>query len=123
MTVQAQVLRLLREIRDVSGASILFITHDLGIVAELCDWVYVMRNGQVVEDGSVDQIFSAPARRLHPLADRDEPEHPCRAPGRPLPMEPGSVAEGLIEISGLAKSFGAPLDLRPRQGRAVRSAM
>ena len=60
VTVQAQVLRLFREIRDVSGASILFITHDLGIVAELCDWVYVMRNGRVVEHGSVDQIFSAP---------------------------------------------------------------
>ncbi|MDU9004404.1 ABC transporter ATP-binding protein [Sedimentitalea todarodis] len=60
VTVQAQVLKLLREIRDQKGASILFITHDLGVVAELCDWVYVMRNGEIVEDGAVRQIFTAP---------------------------------------------------------------
>ena len=60
VTVQAQVLKLLREIRDQKGASILFITHDLGVVAELCDWVYVMRNGQIVEDGPVRRIFTAP---------------------------------------------------------------
>ena len=60
VTVQAQVLRLLKAIRDEKGASILFITHDLGVVAELCDWVYVMREGRVVEDGSVARIFNAP---------------------------------------------------------------
>jgi ABC-type dipeptide/oligopeptide/nickel transport system ATPase component len=60
VTVQAQVLKLLREIRDTSGASILFITHDLGVVAQLCDWVYVMRHGEVVETGSVEEIFTAP---------------------------------------------------------------
>jgi len=42
VTVQAQVLKLLREIRDTHGTAILFITHDLGVIAELCDWVYVM---------------------------------------------------------------------------------
>lgn len=60
VTVQAQVLKLLRDIRDASGTSILFITHDLGVVAELCDWVYVMRYGRVVEQGSVTRIFTEP---------------------------------------------------------------
>ena len=60
VTVQAQVLKLLREIRDGSGASILFITHDRSIVAQLCDWVYVMREGAVVETGAVEDIFTAP---------------------------------------------------------------
>ena len=60
VTVQAQVLRLLREIRDTHGTSILFITHDLGVVAELCDWVYVMRHGKVVEQGSIQHIFADP---------------------------------------------------------------
>ena len=60
VTVQARVLKLLREIRDQKGVSIMFITHDLGIVAELCDWVYVMRHGQIVENGPVRRIFTAP---------------------------------------------------------------
>src|SRR5262245_1573844 len=49
VTVQAQVLRLLREIRDQHGTAILFITHDLGVVAEGCDWGYVLYAGQDVE--------------------------------------------------------------------------
>jgi peptide/nickel transport system ATP-binding protein len=60
VTVQAQVLKLLREIREDKGTSILFITHDLGVVADLCDWVYVMYRGRVVEAGSVDRIFNSP---------------------------------------------------------------
>jgi peptide/nickel transport system ATP-binding protein len=60
VTVQARVLNLLKEIRDGKGTSILFITHDLGIVAELCDWVYVMYRGKVVEDGPIDRIFNEP---------------------------------------------------------------
>jgi len=58
--VQARILKLLREIRDERGSAILFITHELGIVAELCDWVYVMHGGRVVEDGPVTRIFQAP---------------------------------------------------------------
>jgi oligopeptide/dipeptide ABC transporter ATP-binding protein len=61
VTVQAQVLQLLREIRDQHGASILFITHDLGVVANLCDRVYVMYAGTVVEEGPVDRIFERPS--------------------------------------------------------------
>jgi peptide/nickel transport system ATP-binding protein len=61
VTVQAQVLQLLREIRDSQGTAILFITHDLGIIAELCDWVYVMYAGTVLEQGSVERIFRQPA--------------------------------------------------------------
>jgi ABC-type dipeptide/oligopeptide/nickel transport system ATPase component len=60
VTVQAQVLKLLREIRDTHGTSILFITHDLGVVAELCDWVYVMRHGKIVEQGPIQRIFAEP---------------------------------------------------------------
>jgi ABC-type dipeptide/oligopeptide/nickel transport system ATPase component len=60
VTVQARILKLLREIRDERQSAILFITHELGIVAELCDWVYVMHGGKVVEDGPVRRIFQAP---------------------------------------------------------------
>jgi ABC-type dipeptide/oligopeptide/nickel transport system ATPase component len=60
VTVQAEILELLREIRASTGSAIMFITHELGIVSELCDWVYVMEKGRVVESGSVRQIFDAP---------------------------------------------------------------
>ncbi len=60
VTVQARILDLLRELRDRRSMSILFITHDLGIIAEIADSVAVMYRGRVVEYGSVWQIFSEP---------------------------------------------------------------
>jgi peptide/nickel transport system ATP-binding protein len=60
VTVQAQVIALLREVRDQHGTSILFITHDLGLVADFCDRVYVMYAGRVVEEGPVEGIFERP---------------------------------------------------------------
>ncbi|HLB79380.1 MAG TPA: ABC transporter ATP-binding protein [Dongiaceae bacterium] len=61
VTVQAQVLKLLREIRDTHGTAILLITHDLGVIAGVCDWVYVMYAGAVLEQGPVRRIFERPA--------------------------------------------------------------
>jgi oligopeptide/dipeptide ABC transporter ATP-binding protein len=61
VTVQAQVLKLLREIRATHGTAILFITHDLGVVAELCDRVYVIYAGAIVEQGAVEDVFMRPA--------------------------------------------------------------
>ncbi|MEO8558444.1 MAG: ABC transporter ATP-binding protein [Rhodospirillales bacterium] len=60
VTIQAQILDLLRELRQGSGMSIMLITHDLGVVAELADDVVVMYAGQVVERGSVEDIFNRP---------------------------------------------------------------
>ncbi|MBW4518803.1 MAG: ABC transporter ATP-binding protein [Scytolyngbya sp. HA4215-MV1] len=60
VTVQAAILDLLRELRDRRGMSIMFITHDLGIIAEIADSVAVMFQGKIVEYGSVWQIFSNP---------------------------------------------------------------
>lgn len=60
VTVQAQVLELLRELRDTRGMSMVFITHDLGVIAEIADSVAVMYQGKVVETGDVLQIFSSP---------------------------------------------------------------
>jgi peptide/nickel transport system ATP-binding protein len=60
VTVQAAILDLLRDLRDRRGMSIMFITHDLGIIAEIADQVAVMYQGKIVESGSVWQIFSEP---------------------------------------------------------------
>ncbi|MDR1440098.1 MAG: ABC transporter ATP-binding protein [Clostridiales bacterium] len=63
VTIQAQILRLLRKIRDDLGTSILMVTHDLGVVAELAQRVVVLYGGRVVEEGETRAIFKNP---LHP---------------------------------------------------------
>lgn len=60
VTVQAQILDLIDDLRETLGMAVLFITHDLGVVRELCDRCAVMYAGSVVETGSVEQLFEAP---------------------------------------------------------------
>ena len=61
VTVQAQILQLLRQLKEQTGSAILLITHDLGVVAGMADFVVVMYAGQVVEQGTVEDIFYRPA--------------------------------------------------------------
>ncbi len=61
VTVQRQILRLIRQLRDTLGAAVVFITHDVGVVAELCARVIVMYAGRVVESGPTRNVFTAPA--------------------------------------------------------------
>jgi len=60
VTIQAQILDLMRELQKKNGMSILFITHDLGVVAEMCDDVAVMYAGRIVEKASVETVFAKP---------------------------------------------------------------
>ncbi|NQZ30971.1 MAG: ABC transporter ATP-binding protein [Oceanospirillaceae bacterium] len=60
VSIQAEILTLLKSLRDELGLTILFISHDLSVIANLCDWVCVMRYGELIEQGSVRQIFLDP---------------------------------------------------------------
>jgi peptide/nickel transport system ATP-binding protein len=89
VTIQAQILELLAELRGRRGMAVLLITHDLGVIAEVCDRVVVMYAGQVVETGSVHEIFADPRHPytrglLDSLPSVDDP-------GRRLSAIPGTV--------------------------------
>jgi peptide/nickel transport system ATP-binding protein len=91
VTVQAQILDLIRELQAETGAGVLLITHDFGVVAELADRVAVMDAGRIVEQGSVEDVFERP-RDAHterllaavPRLDGPLPERPGAAPGDPV---------------------------------------
>ncbi|MCA9268099.1 MAG: ABC transporter ATP-binding protein, partial [Planctomycetales bacterium] len=118
VTIQKQILEIIRKLRDERGMSIIFITHDLGVIAEIADDVAVMFDGKVVEYGDVVQIFSAPQ---HPytrglLACRPQLESKYRL----LPtvddfMETRAV-EGRVEVIE-KKLDAARIDALMTQGR------
>ena len=66
VTIQAQILDLIRQLNETMDTSVLFITHDLGVVSELCDTVIVMYAGQIVEKAPVDELFADPK---HPYSE------------------------------------------------------
>jgi len=100
VTIQAQILELMRNLRDRTGASILLITHDMGVVAEMADRVIVMYCGRKVEEGRVDKVFGRPR---HPYTLGLLGSLPVRGSAGPV----GSAQ--LAEIPGVVP----PLDALP----------
>jgi peptide/nickel transport system ATP-binding protein len=91
VTIQAQILELLGEIRRDTGMALVLISHDLGVVAETCERVCVMYAGRVVEETASAALFSAPA---HPYsAGLLAALPPIDGPRQPLAAIPGSVPE------------------------------
>ncbi len=89
VTVQAQILNLLKELQTRLGMAMLFITHDLGIVRKLADIVCVMKEGRIVEQGPVERVFTAPQ---HPytralLAAEPKPDPAPACPDAPIVIE------------------------------------
>jgi peptide/nickel transport system ATP-binding protein len=90
VTIQAQILRALRSLRDETGAGIILVTHDLGVVADVADRVLVMYAGRIVEQGTLDELFYDPQ---HPYTwgllgsitrvDRDRSQRLPAIPGLP----------------------------------------
>ncbi|SCW39859.1 microcin C transport system ATP-binding protein [Rhizobium mongolense subsp. loessense] len=93
VTVQAQILDLLRKLKGAHGMSLLFITHDLGIVRKFADRVCVMTKGRIVETGTVEEVFSNPKHDYtrHLLAAEPRGEPPVADPSKPLVMEGSDI--------------------------------
>jgi microcin C transport system ATP-binding protein len=85
VTVQAQIIELLKDVKKRLGMSLLFITHDLGIVRKIADRVCVMKDGKIVEQGAVEQVFSAPQ---HPYTRALLAAEPKPDPAPPQPDAP-----------------------------------
>jgi peptide/nickel transport system ATP-binding protein len=112
--VQQQILRLIRSLVDESGISVMLITHDMGVVAEITDRVVVMRHGQVVEQGRTADVLDRPddayTHRL--LAAVPRLRVAAQALGHGTAVTPalqteGKVAPPLLVAEGIGKSYGA----------------
>ena len=97
VTIQAQILNLMRELRDRTGASIILITHDLGVVAEMAQRVVVMYAGKKVEEADVKELFASP---LHPYT---------RGLMNSMPKLDEEESTRLEEIPGMVPSLREPI--------------
>ena len=97
-TLEVQILKLLKELQEEIGCSILFVSHHLGVIAELCDHVVVMYAGEIVEQGSTYEIFNNPA---HPYTVKLLECDPASISKKQnlLPTIPGEIPD-LINLSG-----------------------
>ena len=138
VTVQAQILALISELQKEIGMAVLFITHDMGVVAQIADRVAVMRYGEIVESGTAQAIFAHPQHpytqallsavpRLGALKDI---EHPCFFrlidPDNGKVIEPPSdklpaAVEKILEVKNLVKTFPVRTDFWGRPTYVVRA--
>ncbi|WP_342567488.1 ABC transporter ATP-binding protein [Psychrobacillus sp. FSL K6-4046] len=107
VTIQAQILNLMKDMQKRFGTSIILITHDLGVVAGMCDRVAVMKNGEIVETGTTEEIFANPKhdytkKLLNALPRLDEKKKPKKLPLRSIGLENGKP---LLEVKSLKQHF------------------
>jgi len=126
VTIQAQILELIKTLQDEEGMSVLFITHDMGVVAEIADRVVVMWKGRKLEDAPAEQVFNRPVHgytkallaAVPKLGDMEGHGRPLRFPHidpdngevRGKPVEAADTVQAaeapLLEVSGLTTRFG-----------------
>jgi peptide/nickel transport system ATP-binding protein len=102
VTVQAQILELIRDLQATAGTAVILITHDMGVVAEMADRVVVMNGGRMVEEGPVDAIFHAPredyTRMLLAAVPRLGSAPPAEAP-------PARAGDAVVTVRDLTVGF------------------
>jgi len=99
VTTQAQILKLIKDLRDQHGHGVLFVTHDFGVVYDIADRIAVMRGGKLVEIGAASEILSRPR---HPYTRRLLESVPSLVPKRTTP--PGELPP-VLRVEGLSKIF------------------
>jgi len=100
VTIQAQILKLMRDLRDKKGTAILLITHDLGVIAEMCDDVTVMYAGSVVETGSITDVLSRPRMPYTIGLLHSIPTIEAGSERAVLPIIPGQVPDPNLHFDG-----------------------
>jgi len=99
VTTQAEILNLIRELQDEIGMAVLFITHDMGVVAEIADRIVVLREGRKVEEGPVGEVFGAPK---HAYSQQLMAATPKLGSGSPNPPPAGTK---LLDVRDLTTRF------------------
>ena len=129
VTTQAEILRLILELRAQYGLAVMFITHDFGVVREIADCVIVMQHGRIVEEGPASLLLSAPCheytQRLLASVPRPEASRPVPAPDNPIVLQ---LKGGEKTHAGRRRLWGEPrkathalrgIDLTLREGETV----
>jgi len=121
VTTQAKILKLIKRLQHDNGMAVLFITHDMGVVAEIADDVAVMRDGKILEYGPVDQVFSQPrhdySKQL--IAAAKLLEGGSKEENRPDPTTTGQPK--LLAISNISLKFGGAVSIFGRKKFAVQA--
>ncbi len=107
VTIQAQILNLMKQMQEQFGTAIILITHDLGVVAGMCDRIVVMKEGEIVEEGTTEEIFAHAKhpytkRLLNALPKLHEKKEPKQQPNLPAGMD---IDTPLVEVRHLKKHF------------------
>ena len=102
VTVQAEILALIRQLQDEIGMALIFITHDMGVVAEVADRVIVMRHGEKVEENALIPLFATPR---NPYTQALLAAVPRLGAGSPLLGHVKADAQPVLAVSGLVKRF------------------
>jgi microcin C transport system ATP-binding protein len=129
VTIQAQILELLKKLQRESGMAMLLITHDLGIVRRMADRMYVMNQGEVVEEGKTDAVFEAPQHTYtrHLLSAEPKGKPPAARPDAPVVLETQNlrvwfpIKRGLLQrtVDHVKAVDGLSLKLRAGETVAV----
>ena len=138
VTIQAQILELIRLLQEEMHMAVIFITHDMGVVAEVANRVVVMWRGEKVEDGMAEQIFHAPAHpytrallsavpRLGSMSGTDLPQRfslaltdaPAAIPASPPVASPAGNGAPLLRVRGLSTRFDVKAGFFGRVARRV----